>query len=879
MKRHGIPEVLIRLMKRTDPAISEDLFEEFELYIIPNHSRPAARIWLWSHALRNAARGLFTRSKPAPSPAHTRDGLMSSLFQDFRYGIRLLLRTPMTSAIAVVTIGIGVGLSTHTFSFVWGSTLRPLPIPGSDRLARIDWLSPDGDLGMVHAADFRAVQASSTSFEDIAGYTFGTANIASEGLPPERYQGAWVTDNLLSHIGIEPKVGRTLRVGDGLPNSEPVVVLSDRIWRQRFESDESIVGTLITVNGVERTIVGVMSDGFNFPFNEDMWLPAIVSRDPERGTRNFLTVVGRLNKGVSLEQASSELSTIAARIAEDHPETNRDESALARPYSEGYMPREIVAVNVLMLAAVVAVLLIACANVANLLLARALSRAREVALRTALGAGRGRILRQMVAEASVVSMLGGTVGLGIATFANSTLNNFLVGIQKPYWIDVRLDLATMAAAIAATTVAAMLAGLLPAWRALKMNTADQLKAGGRGASDQRLGRATTLMVTGQIALSTAILVGATLMFKSVANFRDVDLGFEAAGVFTARLGITTANYPEPEDRLAFYRQLSDDILGIPDVAQVALTSHQPGLSATDERFSIGGVEYEGNSRPLAWVYSVTPGFFDILQVPLLEGRHFDATDGYENQKVAIVSESFSRRFLEGDAIGRTVLLAGYEPRIVVGVVTDTYVGSGVGGIGDDKKVPDQIYLPYEQMAYGFMNVLVTTHSGESTAITGAVRNAVANLDANTPIYRNGDLRHLIDQSAWAFKLFGTTFGIYGLVSLFMAAVGLFGVMEFNVRRRNREVGIRLALGASAIQVLRSVSMHGLVQLAVGLIAGLGLGALGAKPLAYILYGVDTGEIGVYGLITITLALFGSAACLIPASRALRLEPSQVLRDD
>jgi predicted permease len=819
---------------------------------------------------------------------------MNDLWADLRYGARMLFRTPVLSLVSILTIGLGVGLTTHTFSVVYGSVIRGIDVRDHDRFVMLAGTMPEQGVEAMSMSmhDFDDFRRQVTSFEALAGVSQGTVNVAGNEGPPERFDGGFVTANGLEVLGIPPRLGRTFRPGEDEPAAAGTVVLGYDVWRTRFASDESVIGRALRVNGESMTVIGVMPPGFRFPFDQEIWLP--ISSDwaaAERGQTQYVSVYGYLREGVTMAAATEEAQAIAARIAAEFPATNEGISAAVVRFEDGVMPPEITAVMYLMLGAVFGVLLIACANVANLLLARATLRAREVAIRTAMGADRWRVVRQLLAETVVLGILGGLLGLVFAYAGLELFNAAVIDIQKPYWIDMRIDAPALLFTLAITFVAAIAAGTFPALRASGGDMGNLLRDESRGSSSLRLSRMSGALVVVELALSCALLVGAGLMIKSVVNTQRLDIGFDPDNVMTARVGLFETDYPTREARQRFFRELHDRLNEEPGIVAASLASGLPSAGTGRFVLAIEGESYETDADyPAAAYTQVAAGFFETMGVEVVAGRDFRAGESFwspqsdaEIEPVAIVNQSFARRFFgERDPLGRRLRLGGSESDApwmrVVGVVPDLYVGGGVGGIGNDQVPPEAFYAPIGQGDPRFLSLAMRT-TGPPEPMGRRARELVSSIDVNLPLYWVMPMRQVLADNSWAFSLFGSLFTIFGGAALFLAAVGLYGVMSFSVAQRRREMGVRMALGAEARDILRIVFNRVFVQLAIGLAVGLGLGYALSQPLRFVMFGVETSDWSVYLAIVVTLVATGLIATFFPAQRAVRVDPLTALRPD
>lgn len=810
---------------------------------------------------------------------------MSTLRSDIRFAIRMLIKSPGLTLIAVLTIALGVGLTTMTYSSLDGTVLRGLPVPDQDRLMFVD--QRIDRLGLEQNStpwmDFLDLRERQDVFDDLAAYTWRSFNLAGEEAPPERIRGALVSANALSLVGVPPLLGRVFAEGEDAPDAPPRIVLSYTLWQNRFSGDESLIGRTIRVNGAATEVVGVMPEGFHFPFDQVAWMP--VSYDPATLPRRaaHVEVFGRRLPGVTLDRVDAALARISSDIEAIYPEDNEGVRAWAAPFAERYMPPEITGVMFLMLAATFGVLLIACANVANLLLARAAARGREVAIRTALGASRFRVIRQLMVEAFVLALVGGVVGVGLAWFGIEVFNGVILDIEKPYWIDTRLDLPGLAFALAATFIATLAAGTLPAVRASGLKIGEVLGDEARGSSSRRLGRLTTALVVTEIAVSCGLLIASGLMIRSVVNLKNTDLGFDPDPVLTARIQLPDTDYPSTEDRRTFFEGLRARLAAEPGVATAALASDLPALGASSWWVMADGVVYPTDRDvPIVNGSVVTSGFFEALGIELLAGRDFEPAEVWSSaESVVIVSESFVDRMLGGgDAIGARVRLGRSESTNpwmrIVGVVADVHVGGGVGGLGDDQRSRDYIYLTPSTVDVASMAVVLRS-AGAPTSLASGLRSVVTETDSDLPLSEMESMPTSIEASTWAFGLFGSLFTIFGLAALFMASVGLYGVMAYSVAQRRQEIGVRMALGAEPSRIMRMVLSEGTAQLAVGIGLGLVLGFALAKPLAFVTYGVSLADPFLYLFILGTLGIVGLVACIVPARTATHADPATAMR--
>jgi len=806
---------------------------------------------------------------------------MLTVLDDLRYGLRTLRKQPGLTAIAVLTFTLGIGLTASMYCIVHGA-LRDLPFEDAAELMHLERsnLSQGIESMEVTFHDFVDWRERQTSFEGLAAFYEGTANLASPGQPPERYDGAFLTANAFDLLGQGAAQGRTLAADEEGPGSPAVVVLGWHVWQNRFAGDPDIVGRTVRINSRPTEIVGVMPEGFRFPFDQDLWLPLTLdTADFERGEGMTLEVFGRLKDGVRVDEAAQEMAVIAAQLAEAHPETNEGVGSIVKPYTEEYISRPVRAVLYTMLGGVFGVLLIACVNVANLLLARTVQRGREVAVRSALGASRWRVVSQLLTETLVLAGVGAGLGLALTYWGMAVFTRVIdASTTPPYWIHFQVDPLVLAFTIGIALVAAVLSGLVPALQATGAKVGELLKDESRGSSGFRLGRFSKGLVMAEIALTCGLLVGAGLMIQTVVNLRNIDWGFPTEEVFTARIGLFEEDYPEPEDRRRFFERLQTRLEGLPGIAEASFTQSLPGLYAPWSRFQVEGEDYaRPEDRPVAHHVVVTPGFFESFGVAALRGRTFEPQDREGARPVVVLNSVLAEQlFADENPVGRRIRLGDEEDsepwRTIVGIVPALYMG------GPDNEDPEGFYTPLPQNDARFLSLAAIPAAGDPLALADLVRQEVQALDPNLPIYWVETLASSIRrQGTWYYDVFGALFTILGFAALFLAVVGLYGVMSFAVSRRVPEVGIRMALGAKARDVVRMILRQGAIQVAVGLVVGLGLALGFSRLLSFILFEVEPWDPATFAVIATVLALAGLTACWIPARRASRVDPMTALR--
>lgn len=808
---------------------------------------------------------------------------MEGWLKDLRYAWRGLFRTPGVSLIAVVALALGIGLTTIMFSIVYGALHRGLPFDGADRIMNVERANPSQDIDemSVPIHDYVDWVATQRSFAALGAYFSGTVNIRGTERP-ERYEGAFMTANTLEVLREQPLLGRWFSEAEASPGGPMVAVLGYRVWQDRFGGSRDVLGEVVSINGRSGEVIGVMAEGFAFPEVEEVWVPLQSDPSTERSSGQQLQVFGRLAEGVSIDQAMQEFTGIAERIAQQHPETNEGVVPIIGPYTEEFIGQEERALLYTMLATVMMVLFIACANVANLLLARAAIRTRDVAIRTAMGASRWRVIVQLMAEAVVLAVVGALLGTTIAWVGIGMFARAIEATDPPFWLEFRLDAPILGFVILAAGVAALVSGAIPAVRASSTDVNGILKDESRGSSSLHIGRLSRWLVVAEVAMSVALLVASGLMVKSVVRLNDLDYGYPTDNVFTARIGLFEESYPDPAARQRVWDEVLARAQALPGVQSAALMSSAPGTGSNGNLVQIDGETYTADRDvPSARFALVSPEFFDTFEAGALQGRLFTSLDGPDAALVTVVNQSFVERFFpDGQAVGRRIKPGRLDPTApwleIVGVVPDL----GLASVGDpvEESPPHGFYLPLAQADSRFLTLAART-DGAPLTLTGPVRDLVAAIDGDTPIYFVETLQSAIDRSLWFYGIFGGLFAAFGVAALFLASVGLYGVMSFSVSRRIQEMGIRMALGAGARDVLRLVLRQGLGQIAMGMVIGSGLAVLVARGLAIVIYDAAPWDPGTYLVVFGVLALTGFLASWVPARRATRVHPMEALRYD
>ena len=801
---------------------------------------------------------------------------MQAVLRDLRYGARSLRKSRALTAVAVLALTLGIGLTTTMFSIVYGALLKGMPFPNPDELVAVERqnLSRGIQQMQVPIHDYLDYRAQQRSFIGIAAHYGGTVNV-SGAEKAERYDGAWVTADLFDVLQVRPQLGRTFRRDEETPGLGNVAVLSYSMWQDRFAGDPQILGKSIRANGQPYTVIGVMPPKFRYPDNQSIWMPLQLDATKlERGTGQHLEVVARLRHGVSLDAANADVAAISRRIAAEYKATNEGITASAKPIIEtqiGPQPRRLLWT---MLGTVFFVLLIACANVANLLLDRAAHRTKEVGIRTALGASRLAVVRQFLSEALVLSMVGAVLGAGVAQVGVMLFNRAIADTNPPFWLDIRLHPPVLLFVAAMAIVASLFSGAIPAYQSSRADINEILKDESRGASSFRIGRLSRGLVVFEIALSCGLLVASGLMAKSIIKLRNLDPGIATANIFTARVGFPNT-YTDTAAQARFFDDLTPKLAALPGVQAVSLSTQLPATCCGGSNFAIEGKAYAADrDYPYTQSLTVSDGFFRTFDVAAARGRVFSADDRAESVPVVVVNQSFARKyFASEDPLGRRIRLGGAKStdpwRTIVGVIPDIFTGDP----GNPRDAG--ILIPLAQHRSNFLSMAV--RAPNAMGLTPQVRAAVASLNADIPIYFVSSMSDAVQRNVWHIRVFGGLFMVFGVAALLLAAIGLYAVMAFSVSRRAREVGIRIALGARTAHVLRLVFRQGVIQLAIGMTLGLGLGALVAQGVAGVLFEVQPRDPVTFAAVVAVLTAAGLLACYIPARRAARVDPLSAMR--
>jgi putative ABC transport system permease protein len=812
--------------------------------------------------------------------------MMTTLFGDIRLAARLLLKDKGFTLAAVAALALGIAANNTVFTIVNGVLLRDLPFEHPDRILAVGVKAGPGALFSVSDVsypDARDWQEAARTFEGIGIYAENGVNVADETHAPERFLGAFVSANTFGLLGMRPLLGRDFRPEDDRDGAEPVALIGHDVWRNRYESDANIIGRRIRVNGITSVVIGVMPEGMLFPLRSAVWTPmAAVDRisRTNRENRRF-RAFGKLKSGVTAQQADADLRRITAALATQYPTTNANiEGAVgAMRMGIGGPIRPLLGS---MMGAVALVLLIACANVANLLLSRAASRAREVSVRMSMGASRWRIVRQLLIESLLLAAVAGTVGLFLSVGAIRLFWATASQTDPPYWMHFAMDWRVFGFLATVCLGTSIVFGLMPALYTSKTNLTDVLSDASRGGVGSRRGRRWSgVLVAGQLALTLVLLSGTGLLVRNVIVQATMTAGVDTEGLVRMRIDLPSPAYDAPERRLAFYRRLEDGLDATPAL-RATVANAVPIVGGASRQTAIAGrPEPAPGARPRATVVTVGRHYFDVVGARIATGRAFTGDDGTPGRGAAIVNERFVEMYLgTGDPIGQRVRVAdngvgdgGQDWLTIVAVVQNVRQRPPVDGGFDPV-----MYVPLAFNVASSTNVLVRRPS-EPALAASLLRDQLRAIDPDLPVYEVQRLDDFIYKQQWAGRVFGSMFGIFGMVALVLATVGLYAVTAYAVSQRTREIGLRVALGAQAHHVWWLVTRGASWQIAFGLAIGIAGSVLVSRAVPVAITRVDGTDPVILFAAVALLVTIALVACLIPGRRALRLDPAAVLRSE
>jgi putative ABC transport system permease protein len=794
---------------------------------------------------------------------------------DLRYALRILRKDLAVTAAAILILALGIGSTTLVFSLANGLLLRPLPYPQPERLVAVTESSPKdpNETTQISFPNYFDIRSRARLLDDIGVYASAQWPIRGEGTA-ERVPGASVSDGIFRVMGLDPLLGRAISREDDLPNGPKVVVISEELWQRRYGSDLHILGKTIQIDEDRSTIIGVMPAGFHFPDRAEFWIP--LQMDPAKAARTdyFLHAVARLKPGVSIEQASAELESLLEQIHRENPAVNNNWIAHAIPMRDfvagGYRKAVIT-----LLVAVALLLLIACANVCNLLLVKASTRVREIAVRTALGATRRRLLRQLITESLLLGLAGGALGVLLA-YAGIPALLSLIPINLPLWMNFSPDSRVLAFAVGISLFTTLGFGIIPAFGSFHADLTDSLKEGGRGGtSGARSKLVRHALVIGEVALSVMLLAGAGLMIRSFLALRTQDLGFHPENVLSTSLDWPESRYHDGPPARALLTRLAAEVSSLPGVISTSFSSGAPLDDGWGRLFSIEGHPRDIKDMTFINHIVVTPNYFHTLEVPLLQGRDFTETD-FDTPHIVIVSETFAKKNWPNESpLGKRLRFGppkNNEPwHTVVGVVADAKHGAYKG---EDRP---SVYLPYSSKITP--NVLLMRTAGDPLQLQQSLRSRVAALDSDIVVSRVFSLEQIITRAGWQDRFLTILFTAFAVLALFLAAVGLYATISYTVSLSTHEIGIRMALGASAARVRAMILQQGMTLAIAGLFVGLAVAFALARLLKTQLYQVSPNDPATYIAVPILLILVAALAAFLPTRRATRVDPVIALRHE
>ena len=802
------------------------------------------------------------------------------MWNDIRFGARMLVKTPAFTIIAVLALALGIGASTTMFSVINALLLKPWPyIQNQNRVLYVNEYfakAGDHDNGVAYP-DFRDFKQQATILEGIGATNIATM-ILSGGEKPDRYLGSCVSGDAFSFLGVKPLLGRTFRADEDRPDAAPVALLGYEVWKNHFGSDSNIVNRVITINGKRVTVVGVMPRGWRFPEASDLWMPLqVTEKENPRGNFNF-ECFAKMKRGVSIEQVRAELGSIAARIAAGHPQTNTGCSVHVKYFREEAV-KDAKPLTVLLMGAVLFVHLIACANVANLLLARAASREREIGIRMALGAGRRALVRQLLAESMLLGAIGSALGLLFAVWGIDLVMR-LIPVEVPYWIRFDFDWRVFIFALGLGIGSAVLFGLFPALQASRPQLVDAIKEGGRsGLGSGRGQRVRNGLVVAEVAVALVLLVGAGLMLRSFLKLQATDVGVDPSNTLTFRVGLPPTQFKQ-EDAGRFFTALMPQIASIPGVESSAATTSLPASG----NIGVSAVILEGEAEPeqlqnarMTHALAITPGYLTTCRIALLRGRDFTASDNKEGQRVALIDENAAQKWFPNiDPTGHRLAVLEKHGDLrqwatIIGVVHNVIYDR----LTEKRDFPC-VYTAQYQNPDWFLSVMLRTKS-DPRKFANFARNAVLAVNREIPIYKVKTMDDVLMESFWERRFFGTLLTVFAGFALFLAAIGLYGVMAYSVRQRTQEIGVRMALGAQAADVLRLVTGQGMRLIGIGLALGVVVAFFLTKLLQGNLEGISAHDPTSFGIVSGVLLVVGALACYLPARGATQLDPVEALR--
>jgi putative ABC transport system permease protein len=804
------------------------------------------------------------------------------VLSDIRFGLRSLLKSPGFTLVALATLASGIGVNGTVFTITDVVLFKGLPFTNADRIVYVSMRNAqraDQFVGVSYP-DFRDFRAQLKSFEGLAAFTGAQINVGGDDNLSEVYPAALQSANGFQVIGVRPIAGRDFSAADEAPGAPPVAILTYGLWQRRYGKDPATIGKVVRMNGTPTTIVGVMPPDFAFPFNADLWTPLPITPNTEKRDARTMGVYGALREGVSLNAARAEMETVSTDLQRAYPVSNAGFSGRVQTYHDQVVGSDIGTIFSAMLVAVGFVLLIACANVANLQLGRAVRRGREIAVRVAIGATRRQIVRQLLVESVLLSGAAGIIGLIIAFWGARLFDLVVTPMGKPAWMIFTLDARALAYLAAISLGTGILFGLVPALRLARVDVHAALKDGTRGAgTGARHRRLAAALVVAELALAVVLLAGAGLMIRSFLNVYRAPLGVNSANVLTMRLALPAARFGAPDRQIAFYERLKPRLEAVPGVTTVAIGTTLPTGGSMSLPYELdGAAPVEPQRRPTLSAIVISPEYFRVWEVRPVRGRAFTETDGVVGPPVVIVNQAFASKFWPGEdpLVKRLRLFSGptAEPWLTVVGVVPNIVHNDIS----PRKIDPVVYLPYRQKPMPGIAVLARTSVPPGTLST-AFRREVQAIDADLPIFNLWTMAERLQRNYSFTAVIGTLFAVFAALALLIASVGLYAVIAYSVSQRIQEIGVRMALGATGRTILRLVFGQGMLQLGMGLAIGLAGAFALTRVLRSALIGVSPSDPGAFVIAAAVLAVSAALGTLVPARRAMRVDPVVALRDE
>ena len=801
---------------------------------------------------------------------------------DLRFALRMIASRRWFSAAVVATLALGIGLNTMVFTLINAALFKPVPVPGGDRLLAVNGRTANQDnrgTGVSYQ-DFREYRKQATTLEGLEAANGALGILSEQGNPPTTYQMNRVSSGLFKMLRLQPVLGRGFVPNDDQPGAPPVLLLGYGVWNDRYGRSPDVIGRAVRVNSKPATIIGVMPAGVRFPNDEDMWMPLVPDAELEDRTHHWLQLFAIRKPEAAAGQVAADLSRIASRLAADHPE-NKDLGIIVQTFHERFNGGPIKMVFLLMLAAVGFVLLIACANVANMMLGRALGRQREISIRTAMGASRWQLIRQLLIESVALSILGGVLGLALSVQGVRWFNLHTVDVGKPYWVQFTMDYTVFAYFAGLCILSGILFGLFPALRSSRVDLNSSLKEGSRAMGSKRGGLLSGVLVVFQFGLTLVLLTGAGMFARGFLESDNLNPNVPANRLLTARVALPEVRYPTADTRFRFFDGLLPSIAALPGITNAVLVSSPPGLGAPSRHIEIEHAALPDPTRGPSASYIVqTPGYFATINLPLLSGRDFDANDGLPGREATVVTKGFAAHFWPNEnALGKRFRFFTEEDHAKPKAGPWLSVIGVSAGLDQEpgEAAPDPlVFVPQRQENNSSMSIMVRS-TADPTSLTSAIRVAVQNLDQDLPLSQVRTLTQAVEHQEWYLRTFGTLFLTFAIIALLIASVGIYAVIAQSTAARTQEIGVRMALGATSRNVLGMVLARGAIQLGAGLGLGLAAAFPAARLMKSILTRVSPQDPIVFASVSGLLIVVGLFACWLPARKAAALDPVKAIR--